>query len=223
MSVNKQGIWTTPAKTISNLYTGKQYNYSFGTLTYDYETDIFKDYGFNTALKWTATSRTDQFMAYSYLINASIQYELGQEYVVSLYAYVSEDCNANFRLNLEHSNTWVSNYQGTNSNINDATKGKVIWVWGRCKASTTDGRIYIMFYPNPNQTNVFTSGYQLFTGITVYKGNEVLRPMNNSVSGSGFIESLSTPPRKFSISPHRKRLYFSRRNIRNLNCRKVVI
>ena len=188
MNISKNGIILSSNKSISNLYTGEQYNKSTGYLTYNYQTDIFKDYGFNTALKWTPPSRTDQFMAYSYLINSTIQYDLGQEYIVSLYAYVSDDCNANFRLHLEQSNTWVSNYQGTTSNINDETKGKVIWVWGRCKANPSNGKIYLMFYPNPNQTNVFTTGYQLFTGITIYKGNELLRPLNNDISGSGFIE-----------------------------------
>lgn len=189
---NKNGIVNSPFIKVDNLYTGKQYNCSSGSLTYDYATDIFKPYGFNKCLKWTATNTsTTQFLAYSYLIDPG-NYDLGQEYVVSMYVYVSPDCNANFRLNLEHSNIWTSNYQGTTSNINDSTKGKVIWVWGKCKASQSDGKIYIMFYPNPNQANVFTQGYQLFAGITVYKGNELLRPIDNSANGSGIVEGSSS-------------------------------
>lgn len=187
----KPGIVTCPAIPITNIYSGKQYNCSAGTLTYGYKTDIFKDYGFDTALRWDApTDKTNvNFMAYSYLCDPTVLYDISQEYVVSMYAYVSEDCNANFKLILEHSNMWVSNYQKTATTINDTTKGKVIWAWGRCKTSSSDGKMYIMFYPNTNQTNVFTTGYQLFAGITIYLGNEVYRPMNNSINGSGIIES----------------------------------
>lgn len=177
---------------LTNIYGGTQFNCSAGSLSYNYKTDVFKDYGFDTALKWTApTDKTNvQYMAYSYICRPDQTHAVGQEYTISLYAYVSPDCNANFRLHLEHSNAWLSNYQGTAANINDSTKGKVIWVWGRCKANS-DGNIYIMFYPNPYQTNIFTTGYQLFAGITVYYGTELYRPMNKNISGSGMLEGPS--------------------------------
>lgn len=197
MSINKNGIWNQSVIDNNNLYTGKQYNASNMSLTYDYETDIFKSYGYTKALKLTPTNTsTSQFMAYSYLLNSTFVYDLGQEYTVAMYAYVSPDCNANFRLNLEHSNTWIANYQNTTSNINDTTKGSVIYVWGKCRANATDGKIYIMFYPNPNQANVFTTGYQLITGITILKGNEIIRP-----GGTGFIEAeKSSIAKKYTLA-----------------------
>ena len=200
---NKTGIINVPNLEIDSLYSGKQYNLSNMVITYDHTTDVFKPYGFDTCTKIEPianpsyyNSETKTFMAYSYLVNPTIVYELGQEYVVSLYAYVSTDCNADMRLHLEHANAYTSNYLGgTGAYIVDSTKGKVVWVWGRCKASTSDGKIYIMFYPNPNQANVFTQGYQLFAGITVYKGSEVVRPMNNNVSGSGLVECVASLPK----------------------------
>lgn len=193
MSFYKNGLIETPYTEITNLYSGKQYNASWIGTTYDYPTDIFKDYGFNTCFKMTPTQTdtTKQFLAYSYLINTN-QTDVSAEYVVSLYAYVSTDCNADFRLHLEHSNTWISAYGNYDSQIiHDKTKGKVIWVWGRIKPNPNDGKVYIMFYPNPNQIGVFTQGYQLVTGITLYKGTEVSRPMNNQTSGSGIIQNTS--------------------------------
>lgn len=183
MSIGKNGIITIPNK-YENLYSGKQHNLSCGSLTYDFETDVFKDYGFNTCLKWTPPSSysSSTTLAYSYLINPTTVYDLSQEYVVSMYVYVPSSCNANFRLHLEHNNTWISNYQGTTSNINDSTKDKVIWVWGKCKVNTSDGKMYIMFYPNPNSgASTFTTGYILFAGITISLGNEIIRP-----NGGGF-------------------------------------
>lgn len=195
INFNKNGIIQAPYFNIKNLYTGKQANISNGILTYDYHTDIFKQYGFNTCLKLSpvenpnySNQTTKQFMTYSYLLNAAIKYKPYQEYIVSLYAYVSNDCNAGFRIHLEQNNIWNSNYQNSQNNIVDSTKGEVIWVWGKCKANS-NGNIYLMFYPNPNQSNVFTKGYQLFAGISVFEGSQLTKPINNNVSGSGIIEN----------------------------------
>ena len=43
MSFEKSGIIEVNQRDIPNMYTGKQYNVSNGILTYDYQTDIFKD------------------------------------------------------------------------------------------------------------------------------------------------------------------------------------
>ena len=203
MSFEKTGIVEVNHRDISNMYTGKQTNVSNGILTYDYQTDIFKDYGFNTCTKLSPVSSpsywngTKQFMVYSYLLDTN-QTDTSAEYAVSLYAYVSTDCDANFRLVLEHSNLWIQTYTGTTGTlIEDSTKGKVIWVWGRFKPSPNDGKIYLMFYPNPNQVDKFTKGYQLFTGITVYKGTDIIRPVNNNISGTGIIQATNA-----SVSPN---------------------
>ena len=140
---------------------------------------------------------TKQFMVYSYLLDTN-QTDTSAEYAVSLYAYVSTDCDANFRLVLEHSNSWIQTYTGTTGTlIEDSTKGKVIWVWGRFKPSPNDGKIYLMYYPNPNQVDKFTKGYQLFTGVTVYKGTDIIRPVNNNISGTGIIQATNA-----SVSPN---------------------
>lgn len=56
------------------------------------------------------------------------------------------------------------------------------------KPNTTDGLIYIMFYPNQNTANTFTTGYQLFAGISVYKGTQVLRPFCANAEGSAIAQ-----------------------------------
>ena len=72
MNVDKNGIITASSKTVSNLYTGEQFNCSNGILTYNYVTDIFKPYGFNTCTRldpvdnpWYYNPETKQFMSYS--------------------------------------------------------------------------------------------------------------------------------------------------------------
>ena len=54
-----------------------------------------------------------------------------------------------------------------------------------------------MYYPNPNQVDKFTKGYQLFTGVTVYKGTDIIRPVNNNISGTGIIQATNA-----SVSPN---------------------
>lgn len=193
-NIDRRGIVTSSIDDVTNLYSGKQYNCNAGTLTYNYQTDVFKEYGFDTALKWTApTDKGDNaFLAYSFLLDSKILYDISQEYVVSLYSYVSDDCNAKFRMRVEGDNQWASSNLPiaiANKVIYSDIKGKPQWVWAKCKASSKDGHIQIMFYPNTNEANIFTSGYQLFAGISVYLGNKIYRPFNNQISGSGLIQT----------------------------------
>lgn len=190
---NKNGVINCDYLPVKNLYSGTQYTTSNVVLTYNYSTDIFKEYGFDTCTKmepiedpyyWDES--TGQFLAYSYIMPID-SYVANGEYYFTCYAYVSTDCNANLQVRLERDNMWVANYQGAANHINDSTKGKVIWVWGKFTVNS-EGKMYCMFYPNPNHANMFTTGYMLFTGMTVYKGNQLLKPMNNGVSGSGFVE-----------------------------------
>lgn len=168
-----------------NMYPGKQSN-TAGTigLTYNYETDIFKDYGFNTCTKFTAlnTTATDRFLAYSYIM-PTFPYTASSEYTFSCYAYMPSSCNADLRINLEQNCTWVKNYKGTTSNIVDTTKDKVIKVWGTVKANSL-GLLYLMFYPNPNQAGIFTKGEFYIAGLTVYKGNTHQHPVNQAFSNN---------------------------------------
>lgn len=185
---NKNGIVSVDKPNITNLYTGKQSNISYGKLTYDYETDVFKDYGFSTCIKLepTETDSTGK-LTYSYIMDSGVVYGENEEYIISLYAYVSEDCNADFRMHVEGTNRFTvrSNTSAPDTrHIVDTTKGKVIWIWAKCNMGTT-GNIRIMFYPNNTRAaNTFTTGYQLFAGITVYRGSELYRPMNNGISAN---------------------------------------
>ena len=196
MNLCKNGNVEVPYRNIQNMYSGKQENQYNINLLYDYKTDVFKDYGFNTCIKMTPVDQpiylnnTKKFLSYSYILPIN-QTDISAEYVISLYAYVSEDCNANFRMYLEHSCIYTQTYLNNTNNITDSTKGKVIWVWAKIKPNQTDGKIYIMFYPCPGLENTFTKGYQLITGITVYKGTEVIKPMNSSVSGNGIIQEIT--------------------------------
>ena len=169
-----------------NMYPGVQSTTKDDTvgITYNYETDIFKEYGFNTCTKFTAkkTTTTDKFLAYSYIMPI-YPYTPSAEYTFSCYAYMPSSCNADLRIHLENSTTWVKNYQGTTSNIVDTTKDQVIKVWGTIKANSS-GLMYLMFCPNPNTAGVFTRGEFYIAGITVYKGNTHQHPVNQAFSGN---------------------------------------
>lgn len=181
-NLSTSGVLNTPTQdyNFANMYSGTQYNGSQMSITYNYPTDVFKDYGFDRCTKFTATSTsTEKFLAYSYILPTSYYTPSGL-YTFSCYAYVPSECNANLRINLEQSTSWVKNYKGTTSNLNDETKDKVIKVWGTIKANT-NGQIYIMFYPNPNQANVFTKGYFLIAGMTVVPGDVPMHPVNETV------------------------------------------
>ena len=199
--LNKNGIIdvnysVTPQQ---NLYLGKQNMANSNcTFEYNYKTDIFLPYGFDTCTKMKPISEenryywnnTKQFMVYSYILDASVQHIKNGNFTVSMYAYVSEDCDADFRLYLEHSCKYTERYKieetakNNTQHLVDSTKGKVIWVWAKFKSNASDGKIYIMFYPNPNLENTFTQGYILFSGLRIHEGTEIYRPSyNNQIHG----------------------------------------
>lgn len=169
---------------VSNIYTGTQSSTSWCKLTYNFKTDIFKDYGFDTALKMEPLKTSDgvtKFMAYSYLLSVADggagSLDATKTYAVSMYAYNSPDCNASLRLHLEQAAMWTKTHMSTTGqHLIDNTKGEVVHMWGILKPNQTTGKVYIMFYPNPNQIDVFTTGYQLFAGITIYESDTVVPP-----------------------------------------------
>ena len=129
-------------KKIDNMYPGKQYNMSNAKITYDFKTDLFKQYGYNSAMKLEPTRTADgqtAFLCYSYIL-PDVEYDKNSVYSMSLYAYCSNDCNANIRINLEHSCAWVNTSTGSAQNINISTKGKVVYIWGIFKPNQTDGK-----------------------------------------------------------------------------------
>lgn len=177
------------------MYTKQWTTNGYIKLEYDYQTDVFKDYGFSTCLKLSPNPSVavadKQFMAYSYLTDKDKVYGIGKTFTVSFYAYVSEDCNVDFNLYLEHDCRYVNVYKDYNKDYNkyynkwlisDTTKGKVFFVWATFTANATDGKIYLMFYPNPNQTNVFTKGYYLIAGIDLHEGSKIYRPSSDGNS-----------------------------------------
>lgn len=189
-NISKQSVVNAGVKEEVNIYPGSQYNAASMNVTYNFATDIFKDYGFNSCTKFAASNTsTSAFLAYSYLLPISY-YTPNSTYSFACYAYVSPDCNANLRINLEQSTSWVKNYQNTKSNINDTTKGQVIKVTGTIKANN-NGKIYIMFYPNPNQANTFTTGYFLIAGLTIVPGENIPHPRVEKMSGN-LISSMSS-------------------------------
>lgn len=189
-NLSTQGILNADVnKDFKNLYHGKQYSSSKLSIAYDYVTDIFKEYGFNTCTKFTANqTTTEAFKAYSYMMPISY-YKASTLYTFSCYAYVSPDCNANFDIRTSTGTSWQKNYQGTTTHISDTRKGQVIKVWGTVK-SDTDNELRLLLYPNYNKANVFTTGYILIAGFTMYEGNTPMHPINEGRSGN-LIQSLS--------------------------------
>lgn len=169
------------AQPINNIYTGTQYNASNIVLTYNFETDIFENYGFNKAMRMTPGTYSADYYAYSYMLDPAL-FIAGKTYTFICYAYNSEDCNANIRLYLEGNFTVIANCLG-NGNIDpgivNSVKGKVQLLWITFTAVTVANiadNAKIMFYPNPNTVGVFTTGYQLITGMQIYEGDNVLLP-----------------------------------------------
>ena len=177
-SIYKNGQIATKYELQNNLWSGTQINVSNMAVTYNYQTDVFRNYGFDTCMKFTSTHIADgtSWYGYSYICDNTIVHNLAETYTFSMYAYVSTDCNANFRVHTEHANSWVSNYQGTTANINDMTKGQVIKVWGKAKTNASDGKIYLMFYFNPHLVDTFTTGYILVAGLNVVIGDTIYPP-----------------------------------------------
>ena len=194
----KTGVLNTGAKyDFINLYPQKQYSTSNITVTYNYETDIFKDYGLTKCTKFAAkVTSTDAFKAYSYMMPIT-KYKASTYYTFSCYAYVSPDCNANFDFRVGSSTSWSKNYQGT-SNISDSRKGEVIKVWGTVKTSST-GIMRILLYPNYNVANVFTTGYILVAGFTVCEGSTPMHPIEEKVS-ENLIASLTPGKNMAAVS-----------------------
>lgn len=173
-----------------NLYLGKQnIANSNCTFEYNYKTDIFLPYGFDTCTKMNPSGankdKTSKFMVFSYILDWQKERIKKGDYTVSMYAYVSEDCDADFRLHLEHRCWYTERYKlegnatANSTFLVDTTKGKVIWVWAKFRSNADDGKIYIMFYPNPNLENTFTQGYILFTGLRIHEGTKIYRPSYN--------------------------------------------
>lgn len=198
ISIYKNGNIILPSQEITeNIYKGQQTKHTANiALIQNFPTDIFKSYGFDTALKLSPTKKADgvtQFMAYSYLLPMEQIGEPGDEYVFSCYGYCSSDCNANLEVKLEHSCSWTqrSSVGRDSVTLANTAKGEVVWMWGKFKLNDADGKVYIMFYPNQNSIDIFTSGYQLFAGISIYKGTTVYKPTNSDIIAGGICESPS--------------------------------
>ena len=191
---NKNGniIIKSSKDSFSNLYPGIQYNKYNVTLEYGYKTNIFKPYGFNDCIKLNSITNlsylnatTKTFLTYSYFIPVT-GFKANTDYILSMYVY--NDSNANIRIVgeqntiFEESNIYIEKY--TYQVLTISEKQKVSWIWARFKSTRSDGQMHLMTYPNPGDATSFTTGYQLYAGINIYEGSEVIRPsQNNIISG----------------------------------------
>ena len=171
-----------PLITYNNLYSGKQHNQSEMTIEYNVKTDVFKKYGFDYATKFIPNNKTTAKLCYSYLCPVTILTDNGYTadnlVGISFYAYMSEDCDGHIRIKAEQSTAFSNGYvsdgeiQNTSGRLASGTKGKVVYFHLTAKANVNTDKLYVMFYFNENQANVFTKGYILITGITINVLNE---------------------------------------------------
>ena len=174
--------FSDPLITYNNLYSGKQHNQSEMTIEYNVKTDVFKKYGFDYATKFIPNNKTTAKLCYSYLCPVTILTDNGYTadnlVGISFYAYMSEDCDGHIRIKAEQSTAFSNGYvsdgeiQNTSGRIASGTKGKVVYFHLTAKANVNTDKLYVMFYFNENQANVFTKGYILITGITINVLNE---------------------------------------------------
>lgn len=174
--------FNNPLITYNNLYSGKQHNQSEMTIEYNVKTDVFKKYGFDYATKFIPNNKTTAKLCYSYLCPVTILTDNGYTadnlVGISFYAYMSEDCDGHIRIKAEQSTAFSNGYvsdgemQNTSGRIASGTKGKVVYFHLTAKANVNTDKLYVMFYFNENQANVFTKGYILITGITINVLNE---------------------------------------------------
>lgn len=191
---------------ITNLYPGTQENCSKGYWDYNIQSDVFKDYGFDTCNRWNSPGAATVGLGYSYLVDqTSLPFSIGDEFVLSFYYYTSEDCNAYMNVRVESngtifdSNTPIKSYYRSDdmrSNyISSDIKGKVQWCYLKFRIAVEHG-VHIMFYPELyNGGTDFSYGYQLYAGITLYKGTDIMLPQNNNINGTGIIQNTNVMPK----------------------------
>lgn len=163
---------------VKNLYYGQiETGTSRMWLHYDYKTDIFKDYGFDTclALQPNVANNDDSHWAYSYFAIQPDKYEADSVYVYSMYFYNVSD--GPFQIHVEHggdliqSNASLYN-DGSFMFTDDSVKSQVRWHWCKIKTPSDEKSPDVMLYPSPGTKHNFTtdSGMQYVAGITIYKG-----------------------------------------------------
>lgn len=175
MEFNKSGIIKSPASSITNLYSGTQENYYNMSLTYNYKTDVFKEYGFDTCLRLDSPGENDTPISYSYFLPIN-GWEPSTKYVLTCY-YYNASPNGLFDIHLEQgSKIYASNYyRDTWYARDESNRNCVKFMWVKF-TSDPDGKVWIMLYPRPGSKSWFTSGYQLVAGINIYKGTKVYPP-----------------------------------------------
>lgn len=164
----------TPPPLVKNLYYGQvEASTSCMWLHYDYKTDIFKDYGFDTclALQPNVANNDDYHWAYSYFDIQPDKYEADAIYVFSMYFYNESD--GPFQIHAEnYADIIQSNAPFANWYTNDSVVNQVKWHWCKVKVQPNHSGPNIMLYPSPGTKHNFTtdSGMQYVAGITIYKG-----------------------------------------------------
>lgn len=173
--------FSDPMIIYNNIYSGKQANYNSMKVEYNVATDIFKEYGFDTATKFSSDGATIQKWAYSYCLDPKTyeNLKLNSEDTalsVSFYAYASDDIDAPICLTSEHGTSITNRYcsgtisESNGNNLACSDTGKVVYFHAIVTPSTLADyldTVYLMFYFNKGQTNQFTKGYVLIAGLTI--------------------------------------------------------
>lgn len=170
-----------PGINFKNLYTG-QANYSYQTLT-TIETDVFKEYGFDTAKQFKKLSSVvgQNQLLYSYIVPTNISsangYDKDTEFGISFYAYVPDDFDGLIRITCEQSTAFQLNHcycseptrrEWTASNISITTKGKIVYFSLTVKPNSNNA-LYLMFYWSKSEAAFpMDHGYVLIAGMQFY-------------------------------------------------------
>lgn len=159
---------------VKNLYFEQRVSHTNGMiLHYDYETDLFKDYGFDTCLALEPAKANDDtyHWSYSYFNIDPDMYDADSVYVYSMYFYNASD--GPFQIHVENCGDIIqSNAPFVNWFTNDGVVNQVKWHWCKIKTPSDDKSPWVMLYPSPGTKHDFTtdSGMQYVAGITIYKG-----------------------------------------------------
>ena len=197
-----------PMINYENYYSGKNSGTAWLATTFDYPTNVFKEYGFDTAIKFESTVKNNTDNAYWYFCPSNIltlkSLPTDTKLGLSFYAYASNDCDSNILIRAEGNTTlsksYVSSDQVTNSStiLESSTKGRVV-MFHTIVSPNSSGTIQIMFYFNQGYLassstgNKFTTGYILVTGISLYRlndGDDYIEP-NNIIGKSPFYGELN--------------------------------
>lgn len=190
---------TPPPHKVTNLYKEQYWNATSAmNIHYDYETDIFKDYGFDTCIALEPTREDDDQQTWSYsYFSYTETLKKDATYVYTMWYY--NDSNGPFEVHAEKTGgiTMTNNPTGFDWYTHSGLKNKVYRLWLKVK-NISNGAV--MLYPSPGTLHQFRTngGMQYVAGITIYESwdptgtSDIILPMGSKVESQqigGFIES----------------------------------